>query len=138
MACLFPQAWGWRSDKSSKQELVEDDELLLQGATIASLPSLLSFSLNLDSITHPSPSKSNEIFSNDVLYATCLDVHHAQLDSCVCSYVRALGLGDRACNRDIIEPAPALRGHMLVHSPFYFTCSFIAESRTPNFSLAGL
>ena len=38
MACLFPQAWGWRSEKSSKQEIIEDDELLLQGGAIAPLP----------------------------------------------------------------------------------------------------
>jgi hypothetical protein len=27
MACLFMQAWGWRCEKSSKQDAVEDDEL---------------------------------------------------------------------------------------------------------------
>ena len=71
MACLFPQAWGWRSEKSSKQEQVEDDELLPQGATIAPLPSLLSFSLNPDCVTCAPPSPSTDAFSDDLLYVTC-------------------------------------------------------------------
>jgi hypothetical protein len=71
MACLFPQAWGWRSEKSSKQELVEDDELLPQGATIAPLPSLLSFSLSLDKAANHPPSPSTDVFSDDLLYVPC-------------------------------------------------------------------
>jgi hypothetical protein len=67
MACLFPQAWGWRSEKSSKQELVEDDDLLPQGATIAPLPSLLSFSLSLDSVASPPQPQSADVFSDDLL-----------------------------------------------------------------------
>ena len=68
MACLFPQAWGWRSEKSSKQDMAEDDELLLQGGAIAPLPSLLSFSLKLDSATFHSQSPSADSFSDDLLY----------------------------------------------------------------------
>ncbi len=79
MACLFPQAWGWRSDKSGKQEQVEDDELLPQGATIAPLTSLLSFSLNPDCVTCAPPSSSTDAFSDDLLYAPCCACSIAQL-----------------------------------------------------------
>jgi hypothetical protein len=79
MACLFPQAWGWRSEKSSKQELVEDDDLLPQGATIAPLPSLLSFSLSLDSVASPSQSPSSDVFSDDLLCAACTTLIRALL-----------------------------------------------------------
>ena len=72
MACLFPQAWGWRSEKSSKQEIIEDDELLLQGGAIAPLHSLLSFSLNLDSVASHTQSSSADAFSDDLLYCSTL------------------------------------------------------------------
>lgn len=68
MACLFPQAWGWRSEKSGRQDTVEDDELLPQGGPIAPLPSLLSFSLNLDSVANRPSSSSTDVFSDDLLY----------------------------------------------------------------------
>ena len=70
MACLFPQAWGWRSEKSSKQEIIEDDELLLQCGAIAPLPSLFSFSLNLDSVASHTQSSSAVVFSDDLLYCS--------------------------------------------------------------------
>jgi hypothetical protein len=79
MACLFPQAWGWRSEKSSRQDTVEDDELLPQGGTIAPLPSLLSFSLNLDSVANRPSSSSADVFSDDLLYVTSAAIYVRRL-----------------------------------------------------------
>ena len=77
MACLCPQAWGWRSEKSSKQELVEDDELLPQGIVVAPLPSLLSFSLSIDSTASTPQQPSTDVFSDDLLSVTRPDLARA-------------------------------------------------------------